>query len=193
MANSLTTKPTFNTKIIYPKKSKYKNFSLIFLSTISLLMLTVGLFNYVIDPYGVFNAFYLPKFNDVKKNKPYNDHLYKPLDIIRIKPKTIIMGTSKVKQGINPDNISSEIITNSNYQNPVYNLGLNGANIYEVKRYLEHTIATTPDLSLVVLGLDFTMFNKLNQNKITFKENRIGAKSITTNDLVNSLFSKVSN
>lgn len=184
MTNSAITQTVTNTKTNTLKKNQYKNFTLVFLSSISLLMLAVGLFNYVIDAYGIFNAFYSPKLNDVKLKKDNNDRLFRAVDIIRLKPKTLILGSSRAKLGLNPDHTVFR-----NKGNQVYNLGINGTNIYEVKRHLEHAIANQKDINLVLFSVDFFMFNNNLPNSPSFSESRIEKKHIAFNDLISVLFS----
>ncbi|MDY6782681.1 MAG: hypothetical protein SW833_09080 [Cyanobacteriota bacterium] len=171
---------------IEPKKvsdrQKYARFTALFLLMASLPMVAVGLFNIIIDPYGTFNS-PVGKFNHEKPSKDNNDRLYKAADIMRIKPVTVILGSSRTKQSINPEHPTLQDKT------PIYNLALNGANIYEVRRYLEHAIANQEDIELVVLGVDFFMFNGELDNQPSFSENRLETAMLPPNDLINSVFS----
>ena len=182
MANLLVKKSNIKqkNKLIF---NKYKQFNLTFLLAAFLPVLGVGLFNFIIDPYDIFNSPNLEKLNDVKVADDNNDRLFKAVDIIRIKPTTIILGSSRSKQGINPDN---PLFKN---KQPAYNLAINGPNVYEVKRYLQHAITNQKDLNLVVLGIDFFMFNKFLENQPSFLENRLEKKYIIPQDAINALFS----
>lgn len=182
MANSLVTKSDIKQNKIKLKLTKYRQFNITFLLAASLPILTVGLFNFLINPYDIFESPYLQKLNDIKM-KDNNDRLFKAVDITRIQPNTVIIGSSRTKQGINPDNSVFK------QQQPAYNLSLNGVNVYEIKRYLEHAITNQKDLDLVVLGIDFFMFNNFLENQPSFAENRLGKKYIIPQDAVNALFS----
>lgn len=184
MTNSLTTVSVSKSFPITVKKNRYKHFNLAFLGTIIFSMLTLGLFNYLIDAYGVFKSPYLSQLNDVKLKKDYNDRLFRAVDIIRLKPTTLIIGSSNAKLGLNPDHFIFK-----NQGKEAYNLGINGTNIYEVKRHLEHAIANQKDIDLVLLGIDFFMFNKNLPVSPSFSEERIGKKNANFKDVISLLFS----
>ncbi|MFM7406862.1 MAG: hypothetical protein ACKO3K_09420 [Cuspidothrix sp.] len=118
---------------------------------------------------------------NLKKNS--TDRLYKAIDVIRIKPVTIFLGTSRTKQGLDPNHLAL-----INYQ-PVYNLALDSANPYELMRYLEHTITNQPNLKEVIFGIDFFMFNELNKSPAGFDESRLEKTYLIPADIMNSLFS----
>lgn len=163
--------------------SKYRQFNLLLLLFTSLPIVTVSGVNWLVDPYQVFNTPNFLGINHIKPEKDNNDRLYKALDIIRLKPKTIIVGSSRVKQGINPNNPIFE------QKQPVYNLGLNGANMYELLRYVEHSLTNQPDLETIILGLDFFMFNADLGNQPSFSEHRLDKSFLTPIDGINALFS----
>jgi hypothetical protein len=74
-------------------------------------------------------------------------------------------------------------------QETAYNLGLQRANMYEVKRYFDHAIANQPNLKKVVLGIDFWMFSETIKNTPAFNEDRLGQQQISFQDALNVLFS----
>lgn len=164
-------------------KKPYRWFNVIFFVAALTPLLSVGLFNSLIDPYDIFNTPTLGGLNDSKPNKDKNDRLFKATDIIRIKPVTVFIGSSRTKQGLNP---SYSALTN---QQPAYNLAINGPNAYEVRRYLEHAIANQENIKLVIFGVDFFMFNSSLMNQPTFSENRLEKKHIALQDFLNSTFS----
>lgn len=146
-------------------------------------MLTVGIFNWLVDPYDVFNTPNYLGINAVKPSKDNNDRLFKATDIIRIQPQSILIGSSRTKQGLNPEHPALK------ERKSVYNLAINGPNFYEVRRYIEHAVVNQPDLKEIVLGIDFFMFNNNLANQPSFSEQRLGKKHIILTDAVNSLFS----
>ena len=169
--------------VLVSKKKKFTSYNLFFLWATFLPMSFVGLFNWSIDPYDLFNTSNFLGINHEKIKKDNNDRLFKAVDIIRLKPKTILMGSSRTKQGLNPEHPA---IKNNQL---AYNLAINGPNTYEVRRYIEHAIANQPDLKQVILGIDFFMFNATLQNQPSFEEKRLGKKYIIASDAVNALFS----
>lgn len=162
---------------------KYNQFNLWFFLSVMTSLGLAGLFNLVIDPYGLYKTPNLWGINQVKPEKNDNDRLVKAIDIIRIKPQIIFLGSSRTKQGLNPNHPAL-----SNAQTS-YNLALDGANPYELLRYLEHTIKNQPNLEKIILGIDFFMFNELLGNQPGFSEDRLEKTYITVPDLMNSLFS----
>ncbi|WP_287325019.1 hypothetical protein [Okeania sp. SIO1F9] len=170
----------------YPQKSekyvanrkKYRRYNWMFFLSVFLPIVTVGIFNIVVDPYDVFNTPNFLGINHSKPRKDNNDRLFKATDVIRIKPITVLMGSSKTKQGLD-----------TNYpalknEQPAYNLGLNAITAYELRRYLEHSIANQQELSLAIIGLDFLMFNSFTKRRGTFAEYRLKKQYISPKDII---------
>jgi hypothetical protein len=165
------------------KNRKFRLYNLLFTGVASLPMISVSCFNWLIDPYDVFNT---PNFwgvNQEKIEKDNSDRLFKAVNITRIKPTTILMGSSRTKQGLNPEHPALK------NEESVYNLAINGPNFYEVRRYIEHAIANQPNLKRIVLGVDFFMFNSHLENQPSFSEQRLEKKHLILTDAINALFS----
>jgi hypothetical protein len=134
-----------------------------FLLTTAIATSIVIAINRVIDPYGVFNR---PQFKGVNVLKPeYDKHicLGKALAIETIKPRAIILGSSRANNGLDPnhDGFASD--------QPVFNAAIDGGNIYIASRFLQHANALQP-LKRVILGADFFMFNIWFRNRADFDE-----------------------
>ena len=160
--------------------SRY-NYILLLYTTIPLII--VGFFNWFIDPQDIFKSSDITTINHAKIKKDNNDRLFKAVDIIRLQPENIIMGSSRTKQGIDPDFLA--IQGEANY----YNLAINGPNFYEIKRYIEHAIYNQPNLKTIILGVDFFMFNQNLDNQPTFTNSRLEKKHLIIEDIVKNLFS----
>lgn len=165
------------------KRKKYRRYNWMFLGAALMPVLTVGMFNIIVDPYDVFNTPNFLGINHSKPRKDNSDRLFKATDIIRIKPVTILIGSSRTKQGLDPNHPGLK------NEQPAYNLALNGINLYELRRYLEHAIANQRKLDLVILGLDFFMFNTFVENQPTFSEKRLEKQQIFLDDFINVTFS----
>ncbi|GAB4229764.1 MAG: hypothetical protein Kow0049_11380 [Stanieria sp.] len=165
------------------KNHKFYIYNICFFSIISLPIISVGLWNWLIDPYDLFDTPNFLGINHEKIKKDNNDRLFKAADIIRIKPKIILVGSSRTKQGLDPEH---PVFNN---QSSVYNLAINGPNFYEVRRYIEHAVANQPDLKEIVLGIDFFMFNDRLANRPSFSEQRLEKKQLLYSDVINALFS----
>ena len=162
---------------------KYQRFnSLLLLSSLTPL-LSIGLFNIAIDPYGLFAS---PTFTNINRTKPEkftHDMLFKAIKITRIKPNIIFLGSSRVQWGLEPLHPGLP-----NNETP-YNLGLQGANMYAVKRYFDHALANQPKVKQVILGIDFLMFSDSIKNTPAFTEDRLEKKFITLQELLDVTFS----
>ncbi|HHP7232146.1 MAG TPA: hypothetical protein ACFCUY_14965 [Xenococcaceae cyanobacterium] len=166
------------------QNGKFYFYNIFFLIVASLPIIITGFINWLIDPQDVFNT---PNYLGINHSKPHkddNDRLYKATDIIRTRPQIIIIGSSRTKQGINPDH---SVFDQKNLE--VYNLALNGPNFYEVRRYVEHAIHNQPNLKEIVLGIDFFMFNANLDNQPTFNEARLEKSQIILDDKIKVLFS----
>ncbi|NJL83991.1 MAG: hypothetical protein HC890_15635 [Chloroflexaceae bacterium] len=166
----------------YRRVNPFRRFNRWFFLATALPVLTVGAVNVVIDPYGVF-ATPLGKFNHSKPKLDNNDRLFKAIEITRSQPRTIVMGSSRAKQGLDPGHPALAA------HPPVYNLAINGPNFYEQRRYLEHAIANQPELKTIVLGIDFFAFNANLANQPTFAENRLEKRGLILTDFLNAVFS----
>ncbi len=163
------------------KKKNYRRFNLILPPLVAFNLLFIALFNLVTDPYGILSSLGIVSENqsELDNNKPspqakaiskqvsinrpqttleqrskYRAERFKinlaTLSITSINPKAIILGTSTVLR-IAPNHPALTI-------QPVYNLGLPGAKMYDIKSYFEDTLANHPDLNQVVIGIDFFSF-----------------------------------
>ncbi|MDE5122453.1 MAG: hypothetical protein O4965_21285 [Trichodesmium sp. St19_bin1] len=164
-------------------QKKYCRYNWIFLLSVFLPVVTVGIFNIIVNPYDVFDTPNLLGINHSKPRKDNNDRLFKTIDIIRIKPVTVLLGSSRIKRALDPNHPAL-----ANYQ-PAYNLGLDSPNVYELRRYLEHAIANQEELGLVIVGLDFFTFNSFHENRLNFSENRLEKQHISAKDFINLTFS----
>ncbi|MCL6435381.1 MAG: hypothetical protein K6T90_14445 [Leptolyngbyaceae cyanobacterium HOT.MB2.61] len=138
----------------------------------------VGLVNAAIDPYGVIGTPKIQRLNDLKPRQFSNVRLFKAANIIRLKPKAILLGSSRTDLGLDPTHPAFSRVQ------PAYNLGLVGPNMYEVRRYFEHALANQPNLKQVVIGIDFFMFNKYKTNSPDFVDGRLGKHFYKPKDLL---------
>lgn len=146
-------------------------------------ILGIVVFNLAVDPYGIIDSPKIYRLNHAKPQQEPQVRLYKAVAITQVRPKTILLGSSRTDVGLNPNH---PVLQSSQ---PVYNLGILGANMYEVKRYFNHAIANQPDLNQVVLGLDFFMFNENRKNTPDFYEQRLEIQRISLKDMFDISFS----
>lgn len=163
---------------------EYRRFCLNLLLATACMSSGIAIFNTLVDPYGVLNSPDVPTLNQKKVAKSTgNARLFKAIDIQRIKPVTIFLGTSRTERGLDPKHSAFD------NEQPVYNLALPAANQYEVMRYFEHAIANQPQLERVIIGVDFFMFNQFNRGKAGFSEHRLEKTHITLLDIFDTTFS----
>jgi hypothetical protein len=116
------------------------------------IAVSVALFDIVMDPYLVFA---MPRISGVNARKPAIDtqeRMMKAYDVLRTKPRTLIIGSSRADLGLDAQSPvwPAEV-------RPVYNLALGAASPYIAYRYLQHVMfRQTP--RLVVMGLEFSYF-----------------------------------
>ena len=144
-------------------------------------------FNWLVDPYRLFNT---ALFDGHSLRKPLlgpNARMTKAWEVAQLNPAGIILGTSRAEVGLDPNHAGWRVP-------PVYNLGLPSARIYETYRYLQHADAQQ-SLEQVVLALDFFMFNGAVPSQAGFDETRLDLnggrrKNLgRLKDLVTTLFS----
>ncbi|MGJ3252728.1 MAG: hypothetical protein ACFE0J_16595 [Elainellaceae cyanobacterium] len=106
-----------------------------------------------------------------------HSRLVKAILINRINPKKVFVGASSVAIGLNPEHEAFK-----NYE-PVYNLGIYGANFYELKRYFQHA-ASGENLEKALIGLDFYGFNQFSKIKSGFSETRLQSRRMKPQDFL---------
>lgn len=145
--------------------------------------LGVGLFNAIIDPYGLVNSPEVSGINRFKPEQITRVRMFKAAAVSRIQPRSLLMGSSRADIGLDPSHPALATV------GPGYNLGLSGANMHEVRQYFEHALFNQPDLEVVVIGLDFFMFNEFKHDEGDFNLERLKQHHPAPNDLLNGLFS----
>ena len=132
-------------------------FSQWFIAT-AFILIGVAAINIVVDPYGIFRLIDRTGFNSVKPAAPSRGPMAKAYQVLRVQPKTLILGNSRAELGLDPNHIAWP-------QNvrPVYNAALPGTGTGTSLRYLQHVLAANAgnpaaQPTLVLWGLDFMDF-----------------------------------
>ena len=110
--------------------------------------LLVALTNTIIDPFGIYGSTALPGVNAYKPAMQNRVRLVKAFDVWHIKPRALILGTSRSHLAVRTTHPGWDPIAK-----PRYNLAFDGATTHEMYAYLRHAHAITP-LRQVILGLD---------------------------------------
>lgn len=135
-----------------------KNYLRLWLSFTTALLLTVATFNVIVDPYGLFRLVDRPVFNDIKPRAGTHGAMAKAYQVVRIKPRGLILGNSRSEVGLDPQHPAWP-----DNARPVFNLALPGTGPETTLRYLQHVLANseeegTPKIEIVVWGIDFMDF-----------------------------------
>ena len=120
---------------------------------IAVILITsiVGCFNWIVDPFDVYRIIRKEGFNAHKSQYGKYARLAKIIQIERYPRVNVALGNSRTQMGID----MSHPFWNGKEG---WNLAVNGADIYLIRRFLEHAIVVAP-LEKVFIGIDFGMFN----------------------------------
>lgn len=156
----------------------YKKFNKITLLSILTTFLTILVFNFIIDPYHVFNLFSIKGVNKIK-NYSIDDSMSK-FHAARVSDATVLLiGTSRTVH-INPKYLQKYFPNNT-----IYNLAMQGSSVSLQKNTIEYFIKYKK-IKAIVYGVDFFSFNPYN-NEQKIKNDRYNDNYI--NDYLDSLLS----
>lgn len=136
---------------------------------LALLLFGGGLaaLNIAQDPYDVFSSF-------GSQPQPIwggsSTRMSKAYAIRQQEPDCLLLGTSRMAIGYRSTHRAF-----AHCRRP-YNAGLQKAHIYELRRYLQHTLAQG-ELREVFLGLDFEMFRNVDVTLSDFSEDRLAVRA----------------
>ncbi len=152
----------FSTSSSEPRFGRYLRTLLVL---VIVMVAVLAGFNALIDPYGVFGAPLIDGVNRVKHGYVHHQRIAKVHALERTAPATVILGSSRVNSALNPEHPAFR-------HKPVFNLGIDAADIYEVYRLAQHAQAVRP-LEEMVLAVDFYMFNGDWPTQADFDEDRL--------------------
>jgi hypothetical protein len=133
------------------------------------LMALVALFNWLVNPFSVFDSPAIPHFNANKPNYVEHLRLTHVYRLNRRQPDCVLIGTSRTGRGLAPDHPALKNLK-------CYNLALPAISLYEMRRYLQHAQAVWP-LKLVILSIDFRVFSTGPDQSGAFSEERLRVNS----------------
>ncbi|WP_419677749.1 hypothetical protein ACN2EN_09365 [Aliarcobacter lanthieri] len=117
----------------------------IIVNLIFAIVICVCSFNYIVDPYGIYNM----NFFESKPKQASQMRLVKLLEIRKQKPISIVIGTSRADMSIDPEH--------EYFIKPSYNFSNAGLSIYEAKYYVEEAIKI--GVKNILFVADWRMFN----------------------------------
>jgi hypothetical protein len=117
----------------------------------SAVILVIAVFNWFIDPFGMYWSPQVENVNQVKPEAGTRSRITKAYQVNSIKPQVLIVGNSRVEMGLDP--------TNKHFKNrTVYNQGMPGAGISMQIDYAIDAINNNDTIELLLIGVDFLDF-----------------------------------
>jgi hypothetical protein len=129
--------------------------------------------NLIADPFGLCDLITVTGLNTLRTQAGSRPHLSKLAMACREKPEAVVIGTSRIRIGIDPRHPGWGTAAGR-----AYNLGIPGMGLQEAALTLQHAVYASGRLRLAVVGLDFLMFNANHEalapetGKVTFDRQR---------------------
>jgi len=124
----------------------------VFFAATLLVLLAVAGFNVAVDPYAVFGSPRLERFSARKPAASNYTAMAKAHQIEAVAPRTVLLGTSRVDIGFDPDHPAWPAA-----DRPVYNYGVPEASILTLESQLRHAVRAGP-VRRALVGLEFHDF-----------------------------------
>lgn len=106
-----------------------------------------------IDPYGLSPLDPdLGSLNAIRMERRQLDRMIKPLEAIEQQPRTLLLGTSRVRQGFDGDSFAGTGLA------PAYNLGINFSSLNESTTLLETILPFLPSVETIVFEFNFVHY-----------------------------------
>lgn len=128
----------------------------------AVLLAAVAAWNLAADPYSVFGT---PRFEHFNANKPdfvEQLRLTHPYAVARLRPRCVILGTSRTGRGLDPNDSALRGAD-------CYNMALPSVSLYEMRRYFQDARTARR----AILGLDFRIFGTPTDTTGAFSEARL--------------------
>ncbi|MEH6632298.1 MAG: hypothetical protein V7776_15895 [Halopseudomonas aestusnigri] len=129
-----------------------KNFIKYWFISVGVMFFMTSIFNVLIDPYYIFNVINVPGINHNKPIQGGWEQVHKTIQLYRMKPEHIILGSSVAQYGLRPS-FARELLGLKSY-----NMGIDGPTIFEVYKLFGFSINNS-DIKSATLSLELMMFN----------------------------------
>lgn len=143
------------------------------------------LFNFVIDPYGLWRVINVRGVNLVKPERRDQSHLFKSFDLRKPLPPVLIIGSSRTAYGLNPSHPALLELGGA------YNSAFPGGHLTVIRANLEFALeAHSQQITTVIYGIDFFEFSEAVFHRLpnTFTQQRLQSERPALDDLVVSLY-----
>lgn len=125
-----------------------KRYLLVMTVSATAILMMVGVFNYRVDPYGLYRFDQADSRWLSRIDQFYHLRVTKPWYTVKLESDAIVVGTSR------SSTIDPGVSVWRDYQG--YNLSVPGMRIYEMLRFVQHANSVQP-LERLMIGLDFEM------------------------------------
>ncbi len=143
----------------------------------------VAAFNYLIDPLGIWRVVAIDGVNAAKSERRDHVYIFKAMDMQRLKPRVLLLGSSRAAYGLNPAHPLFEA-------GEAYNLSIPGGHLPVIVAYLEHALANNEQVETVVLGVDLFSFNENLPTPRSFEPRRLGRGTVWAEDAAATLITR---
>lgn len=128
-------------------------------------LILVMAINALINPFNLFDGLRITGLNDYKYQLPRNSRLSKAVELRRLRPDCLILGSSRAQFGFDPSYPAWEKCRG-------YNLALAAGGLYETMRYFQQA-AVLRRPNEVVIALDLFMMNVYRSPQAGYMEDRL--------------------
>jgi hypothetical protein len=174
---------------LVPRRSRrYRVFLAVFAGVAMMSATAILALTMIVDPFGLIELVQIDGFNAAKPHMFSNARLVKTHYIRRVKPRGLILGSSRADVGLNADHAGWPPAAR-----PVFNASFPSARIEEIYYYLRYAHAQS-GLTRIVIGLDFFAFDERIQVEPGFDVARLepdglGLRMATIKDQFTAFFS----
>lgn len=127
----------------------------LFLTVVAVAVATCGVTSALVNPYDIFRIFYHRSINGDKPVAINHERLRRAADIMRIRPRTVLLGSSAVRYGVEVMEVADLVPADAR---PIYNAGILNGGMVEILQYLKHAKINNPDLKLAIVGIEWNLF-----------------------------------
>ena len=132
----------------------------------SAILAAIAGFTVVVDPFAIHRTPVRSGFNADKVALASYVRFAKPLQILRRQPEVVLLGTSRIRDGIDPVDLGG-------VDAAAFNYGVPALSMIEAEAFAEHAIRVAPVRELIV-GLDFFQFNDHEPYQAGFDRDLLG-------------------
>jgi hypothetical protein len=127
------------------RKPEFGRYLIVFGLLLAIGLLLVAAFTLVIDPFGISPIHIeMSGVNTSKIERNERDRLIKPYEMLATWPQTIIVGTSRVKQGFDPDAAPVAL-------GRVYNAGIDALEMHEARTFIKQLLHSASPVKHIFL------------------------------------------